>query len=279
MAAPTIKRVNRGSSEGRGGRPSFGRLRLVVGRARLFSPRFGWAQAARLAIRDRRGASGEFSLDWPGYQAPVVLRAGGSDLLTFYQVIAENGYEMPFEIDQEPDVIVDAGANIGLASIWYSTKYPFAQVVAIEPELNNFVQLQRNVAPYRNITAICAALWPTGGAVRLSDGNAGSFAFQTLADDGAARVESDVVGNVAAISISELMREHGLSAIDILKIDIEGSEKELFEGDTSWLRSVSAIAIELHDRFKPGCREAFDDATSAFEVRETLHDETFVRRP
>ena len=91
MAAPTMSPVDGGSGEGRGGRPSFGRLRLVVGRARLFSPRFGWAQAARLAIRDRRGASGEFSLDWPGYQAPVVLPAGGSDLLTFYQVIAEKG--------------------------------------------------------------------------------------------------------------------------------------------------------------------------------------------
>lgn len=253
-------------------------LRLIVGRARLFAPSFGWPKAVQVALRDRRGASGEIVLTWPGFAAPFVLRAGGSDVLTFHQVIADNGYAMPFDLDAEPTVIVDAGANIGLSSVWYAQRFPRARILAIEPEPDNFAQLLRNVATYPNITPVRAALWPTSGEVRLSDPRTGSFGFRV---EGPAAVEAAVVdgeGLVPAVSVPQLIAEHGLSTIDILKIDIEGAERPLFEGDTSWLESVEVIAIELHDRFEPGCRPAFDAATRDFVVREVRGDETFVRR-
>lgn len=123
-------------------------LRLVVGRAgRLSAPSFGWPKAIQVAVRDRRGVSGEITLTWPGFAAPFALRAGGSDVLTFYQVIADNGYAMPFEVDAEPSVIM-IRANIGLSSVWYANRFPRAQILAIEPEPDNFAQLLRNVASY-----------------------------------------------------------------------------------------------------------------------------------
>ena len=67
--------------------------------------------------------------------------------------------------------------------------------------------------------------------------------------------------------------------MDVLKVDIAGSEKESFAGDTSWLEHVGAFTIELHDRFRAGCRSAFDAATGDLTERRTIHDETFVTRP
>jgi hypothetical protein len=50
----------------------------------------------------------------------------------------------------------------------------------------------------------------------------------------------------------------GVEHIDILKLDIEGAERELFNlGAEAWLGAVGQIIIELHDRFVPGCAFAF----------------------
>ena len=52
------------------------------------------------------------------------------------------------------------------------------------------------------------------------------------------------------------MSSFGLSHIDLLKVDIEGAEKEVFES-ANWLDRVSVIAVEFHDRFKRGSADAF----------------------
>ena len=52
--------------------------------------------------------------------------------------------------------------------------------------------------------------------------------------------------------------EHQLTQIDILKIDIETSEKQLFsENYSEWLPKVKVIIIELHDRMDAGCAKSF----------------------
>lgn len=266
-----------------GGARRLAHARLVVGRIRMLAPAFGWRRAVSLAIRDRRGATGEIVLSHPGYRGRFVLRAGGSDLLTFHQVIATDGYELPFELDAEPSCIVDAGANIGLSSVWYANRYSSATVIAVEPEVHNFAQLLRNVAEYPTIVPVRAALWPTDGTVRLSDPTAAAFSFRVESSDGLQPPQEPggrpgPGDEVPAVSIPTLMRRHRLSTIDILKVDIEGAERELFEGDTSWVDDVDVIAIELHDRFEPGCQQAFEAATRDFVVRSTHGDETFVRR-
>ena len=258
----------------RHGERLLGNSRLLIGRFRMYRSDFGLWRAAQLAISDRRGRTGTLEVSWPGYGYPFRLRAGGSDLLTFHQVIVRNGYQFPFELNRDPETIIDAGANIGMSAIWFAQRYPGARVIAVEPEDANFEQLLENTANYPNVIPIKAAVWPKSALLKVYEAAGGSFSF---------RVESLGVTEggprVKAASIRDLMAEHDLEFVDVLKIDIEGSEKELFEGDPEWLSRVGAIAIELHDRFKPGCRDAFEAATSEFTVRITNHDETFVKRP
>jgi len=66
------------------------------------------------------------------------------------------------------------------------------------------------------------------------------------------------------VTIPGLMSQYGLTRIDLLKLDIEGAEKELFAAASDWIDKVDAIAIELHDRFKRGCSQAFYNATASF---------------
>ena len=74
------------------------------------------------------------------------------------------------------------------------------------------------------------------------------------------------------------MKEHSIDYIDLLKVDIEGAEREVFESSRGWIDRVGAIVVELHDRFKVGCTDSVDAATRAFEVRHKRGELTFLRR-
>jgi tRNA G46 methylase TrmB len=82
----------------------------------------------------------------------LCLRIPSSDVPTYEQVFIDKEYD--FLVKKQPKVIVDAGANIGLASIYFANKYPDAKIIAIEPEQSNFELFKENVAPYPHIIPI-----------------------------------------------------------------------------------------------------------------------------
>jgi len=50
--------------------------------------------------------------------------------------------------DGRQPLIIDCGANIGCASVWFATQYPKARILAVEPDPDNFRMLVRNSKPY-----------------------------------------------------------------------------------------------------------------------------------
>jgi hypothetical protein len=85
----------------------------------------------------------------PEVKEPIYLRVPSSDLDTFEQVFRNGEYDFRAS---NPRFIIDAGANVGLASILFASRYPSARIIAIEPEQSNFDLLKENVAPYPSIT-------------------------------------------------------------------------------------------------------------------------------
>lgn len=108
---------------------------------------------------------------------PISLRVPSSDIPTYEQVFINQDYD--FLVETPPKVIVDAGANIGLASVYFANKYPEAMIIAIEPGNDNFEVLKRNVEPYRNIIPVHSALWSKNGVINLVDPGLGSWGFMT----------------------------------------------------------------------------------------------------
>jgi hypothetical protein len=66
--------------------------------------------------------------------------------------------------------------------------------------------------------------------------------------------------------------------IDILKVDIEGSEKEVFENSSTWIDRIRVIVIELHDRYKKGCSQAVWRAATEFCYRLQRGDTAILLR-
>jgi FkbM family methyltransferase len=201
----------------------------------------------------------------------VYLRIDTSDFCAYRDVLIfkSKSYD-PGIADFSPNTIVDAGAHIGMACILFALRYPGARIIAIEPEPSNFAALVRNTAPYKTITPIRAALWREDGEVFLGESSAHPKGAFQIVEHGRERVR--------AITMDTVMRENRIHSIDLLKVDIEGAEIELFES-CPWISNVRVIAIELHDRVRPGCSSAVKKAAQDFRCHPQGEVTFFVSQP
>lgn len=212
----------------------------------------------------------------PESEGNVWLRVPSTDVTTYRQVLLHEEYK--FNVRQPPGTIVDAGANVGLASVYFASAFPEARIIAIEPEMQNFELLKRNVANFSNVTPVRGALWNEDTEINVIDPGLGESGYVTVATASDAAQDYESRGRVRAFTMDSLLEEYNLSHIDILKVDIEGAELEVFQHAQSWINKVDTVVIELHERIKPGCEQAFLRATSGFNEPWTIGENTFRTR-
>jgi len=229
-----------------------------------FTHRFGIIKGPFLFFKIKGGSQQDINI--PGIRYPFSLRKSSSDYETFYQAIVHSQYNFNYKII--PEVIIDGGANIGLASIAFKNLFPNAKIIAIEPDKENFEQLNRNISRYKDIFTIQAGLWNTNGFLSVTDKyNIGKWGMVTE------EVIENTPGSINTITIEQIMHDYKLDRIDILKLDIETAERELFSsGYASWLPKVKVIIIELHDSITEGTARPFFKA-----INETFEKYRFFQ--
>lgn len=207
---------------------------------------------------------------------PFFLRMPSSDAATFEQIFIKQEYD--FDVKRPPQTIIDAGANIGLAAIYFANKYPSARIIAVEPEDSNFEILKKNVGPYGNIVCIRGALWHENAQINLTDPGLGKWGFMTQEQDGAERAYGDVVHKVQGMTVDSIMEQHGIGHVDILKIDIEGAEREVFQDSSAWIEKTDALIVELHEHIKPGCQRSFYNGSNGFDEEWRQGENVYLTR-
>ncbi|WP_129670922.1 FkbM family methyltransferase [Candidatus Chloroploca sp. Khr17] len=238
---------------------------------------FGRREGLRVFVASLLNPRGEVTVHPRQLRAPLTLRLGTSDFRIYGQVIAREEYTLP--LSRPPGVIIDAGANIGLTTIYYANRYPAARILALEPEASNFSQLRKNVAAYPQIIPLQAALWDTPIILALANpakrsGIYGVFCVQPHEADG----RFPVVGQVNSVTVPQLLTDYNLDVVDLLKVDIEGAEREVFASPAAWIERVGVIIIELHDRLVRGCALNFYTATHGFECEWHSGEHVIVAR-
>lgn len=202
------------------------------------------------------------------YKYPIYIRPNTADYITFIQIFITEEYKFEINKSINPSIIIDCGANIGLTSIYYKNKYQNAQIIAIEPEINNYSLLMENLKYYSDIICLNNGIWNRKCHLNIINENApeNSFVFN----------ESSNCDNIIdAISINDIVNEYKLNEIDILKIDIEGSEKMVFStGCEEWLPLVKVLIVELHDRFVPGSSKSFFKSVSQYDFETEIKSES-----
>jgi FkbM family methyltransferase len=209
--------------------------RQAFGPSRAFSA----ARSILRAEKQQRGQQTALPLS-----PPFWIRAGTTDLWTFEEVFFRHVYR--YDVEQ-PSVIVDLGAHIGCATRYFAERYPDATIVAVEPSPDSFALLVRNTESYKHVHCVQAAIWGCDQVVAIAD----RYSNPTRIS-----VESDGDVKVRAISLPRLLADFGLDRVDILKMDIEGSERSLFAANTEWLSKIGVLLIEIHDRMWNGCSRA-----------------------
>jgi FkbM family methyltransferase len=189
------------------------------------------------------------SIQIPGLPQPIYLRRNGSDLTVFEDIFLK--FEYHFKHLQTPETIMDAGANIGLAVVFFKRKFPNAKVIAIEPESSNFELLKKNTEMYKDVILVKKGLWHQSTWLDIVDAGLGNWGFIVK------ETNNPTSNSVEATSINDLLHENQWNNIDLLKVDIESSEVELLQHNyENWIPKTKTLLIELHDRMRPGCSKA-----------------------
>ncbi len=248
-------------------------FRFQVRRCRAFTKKLGSIHGVGAFFKcQHEEPPGTLTKMWiPQAKAPLILRAG-ADLKVFQQVFIDGQYDL--QTTNEPRLIVDAGAHVGCATVFFAKKFPNCTILAIEPEASNFALLCRNLADYSNVTPIKAALWHKPAVLSTVNPDAESWSFQMQ------QASPNECCAVLGLTLEEILTWCGTSNIDILKLDIEGAEKEIFAAAHSgeWINCVNEMVVELHDRIVPGCTEALEDAIRSQAFSRSTSGECLVMR-
>lgn len=189
------------------------------------------------------------NIQLPHIAHPISLRSGTSDEPTFFQVFIDNEYDLKYI--PNPKLVIDGGANVGLFTVLIKNKFPEIKVIAIEPDKENFQLLQQNTAGYKDVHYENCGLWNRATNLKVYDKfDMGKWAMVVE--------ETTEDSPIKAISINDLINKYSIDRIDILKLDIETSEKVLFSNNyENWLPKTKMIIIELHDWMEEGCSKPF----------------------
>ncbi|GAB3582106.1 class I SAM-dependent methyltransferase [Hymenobacter daeguensis] len=224
-----------------------------------------WLDNCRNLLAQMGGSSGEVEqgrcqIAWPDAETKTKLRASvranpSSDLSVFFQVWKEPQYQAvvdymkPWLKAGDELRIIDAGANVGFATLFFKARFPNAHIISLEPEESNYAQLTSNVAAngMQHVKALKAGLWQRQAQLEVGRdvGDQREWSFYVK--------ETDQPTGLQGYDVQYLMKEAGWDCIDLLKIDIEGAERYLFANDETafqTLRSARFIAIEIHDQFR-----------------------------
>lgn len=217
---------------------------------------FGLKDGLSFYRRSKSGKMGEIKAS--RWKTSFRLRPNTTDFDTYEHVFVLKQYDISIEF--EPKLIIDGGANVGMSAIYYALKYPNARIISIEVSRANCDLLEYNTRDFPNVRPVCKGLWKESGHLRIVDEGAGENAFMVE------RVDTPTSNSIPAISIADIMKEENAGIADIVKLDIEGAEKMVFEGNyESWLPKTRLLIVELHDRMQPGSSRAVFNAISQYD--------------
>jgi FkbM family methyltransferase len=212
----------------------------------------------------------------------LVVRAGNSDMEAVRQIFIDRQYDLSGANPTDrriqaryksimaaggKPIIVDAGANIGAASLSFEHQFPEARIVAVEPDPQNAALLRRNLEGRPTCTGVEAAIGAEQGFVALQNER---YSWAT-------RTKRARTG-VPMITMDDALAASGGDTPFIVKVDIEGFEKDLFAANTDWIERSYVVVIEPHDWMLPGefSSRAFQQAMSQHPFELCIRGENLL---
>jgi FkbM family methyltransferase len=178
-----------------------------------------------------------------GFRVPRKIRAAGRHVALsyppesgvindFFACVIRNEYGLRYRLP-EVRTILDVGANIGFFSVAARARYPHATIHAYEPNPRVIPYLRSNTSPL-GIEIYSEAIGARDGFISIVD----------TGDSNQARTSDDGAGEIAQISLGKAIERMG-GSVDLLKVDCEGAEWELFRAVDAW-KHIRNVRMEYH---------------------------------
>jgi len=213
-------------------------------------------------------ATATTTIDFRGHKRFVHFRPQSSDEAIIRDVFTGGAYDLGrlprgrelagyFEAHirgGKSGLVVDAGANVGAASLYFHLLLGKTRIVAVESSTENFRVLEKNAVGL-DARLVNAAISSTTGKAQVVDpGTAAGFcAYQAVpVGDGAPSPAGRALEIVPRVTVNDIYAEEAKRAFPfIAKIDIEGGEADLFSANTEWIEKTPLVIVELHDWLLP----------------------------
>lgn len=170
----------------------------------------------------------------------VVHVIDAASFLSAYREIFEKGI-YDFQASGEAPRIIDCGANIGLAVLFWKRRYPKSRILAFEPDPAAFEALVWNCRHWglSEVECLNKAVWSEEG----------EYPFARDGADAGHLLVGDTVAGATPILVSTVrLRDYLVAPVDLLKLDIEGAEAEVLEDCSDVLDGVARVFVEYHSR-------------------------------
>jgi FkbM family methyltransferase len=219
--------------------------------APFYARLFGWFRnAPQIAAAHYRRTPCAAARLWSGHTLTHPHGRGGfAD--TLVEVFALETYAQGYR-PRTTHTVLDLGAHVGIVSAWLALQAPGIRVFAYEPFAENLTYLRANVAPWPSITISAEAIGQSGRRSMTAVGSRSVDHQLGTTTQGGATVD--------VISLGEAIRRAG--TVDLLKMDIEGSEAEAFADPVPELSAVRCAAIEWHEHIRSGVLQLLKDRLS-----------------
>tara|TARA_B100001057_G_C22794584_1_gene929063 strand:+ start:131 stop:976 length:846 start_codon:yes stop_codon:yes gene_type:complete len=193
------------------------------------------------------------------------------DLITINEIFVEENYNLKkfkiwekiskrynsyFKENIKP-LIIDCGSNIGSSSEYFKRCFVNVELVMIEPDKNNLEFSKKNTSINEKFL-INKAISSEEKLLKFSNTSNDNRAYK-IENDGNVNIESITIENILNITKNEFKPF-------LIKIDIEGFEKDLFMKNTQWMKYFDIIIIELHDWMLPGSNNSYNFIKSINEI-------------
>lgn len=252
-------------------------LLVIVDQSRqLRSLAPGWPSAARNTLAIILTAAADRGLIKLSRSLPLLVAYRGlrfrlsvtnrSEIEVIKEMLVQEQYALPGIA--APSLILDLGSNIGASIAFFHGRYPEARIVGLEPDPSTFGRLASSVAGLRNVEVHPWAIARRTGPLPFrQDAQSWGSSLVATAEGGSIEVE--------AVSLGDLLTRLDLRQVDLLKLDVEGTEWQLFD-DPAPLAAFDTVVGELHFQ-QPG--QSSDRARGAlreFDVQMTARTDTHV---
>ncbi|MGH7179629.1 MAG: FkbM family methyltransferase, partial [Tepidisphaeraceae bacterium] len=176
----------------------------------------------------------------------LLARPGTDDLAVLLEIFQSGEYRFaPHAIAGPVSTALDLGSNVGFSIEFFNTMYPTARFVGVEPDANNLAMARQNLADLIDAGRVTLCHGFIGARPRVAtlaragQGGSNELQMRELGPD-------DDDAGIPVVTVGQLIERHGLHRIDLLKCDIEGAERELFDDCGQWIGRVRNLVVELH---------------------------------